>query len=140
MEQRMTVLIRLIVLSGLLVVLAAPGPVNAAGPFDGTRPFFCAISTIMECDATGQCERHVSNRQNQITFVRVDVAGQVVSASGGRKSPLKTVQHVDGELILQGGENGRGWSATVDEDSGRMAAAVVDNDHIFSLFGSCTLP
>ena len=48
--------------------------------------------------------------------------------------------HVDGELILQGGENGRGWSATINEDSGRMAAALVDNDYTFSLFGGCTVP
>src|SRR5262249_58093373 len=105
MEQRMTVLIRLIVFSALLVVLAAPGPVNAAGPFDGTRPFFCAISTIMECDATGQCERHVSNRQNQITFVRVDVAGQVGSASGGRQRPPPTGQPLGGAAIPPGGED-----------------------------------
>jgi len=140
MELRMTVLIRLIVASAVLVALVVPVPAQAAGPFDGTRPFFCAVSTIMECDAMGQCERHNTNRQNQITFVRIDVAGQVVTAGGGRKSPVKMVSHVDGELILQGGENGRGWSATVDEDSGRMAAAVVDNDVTFSLFGSCTLP
>ena len=136
----MTAWMRLIAVSAVLVVLVVPAPAQAAGPFDGTRPFFCAVSTVMECDASGQCERHISNRQNQITFIRVDVAGQVVTASGGRKSPVKMVTHVDGELILQGGENGRGWSATIDEDSGRMAAAVVDNDYTFSLFGSCTLP
>lgn len=137
----MTVWMRWIVVSAVLVALAVPAsPAQAVGPFDGTRPFFCAVSTIMECDATGRCERHVTNRENQITFIRIDVAGQVVTAGGGRKSPLKTVSHVDGELILQGGENGRGWSATIDESSGRMAAAIVDNDLTFSMFGSCALP
>ena len=70
----------------------------------------------------------------------MDLAAQVVSAEAGKKSQLKSVAHVDGELILQGSENARGWSATVDEATGRMAAAVVDNDYIFSLFGSCTIP
>jgi hypothetical protein len=63
-----------------------------------------------------------------------------MDGSATRTSQLKSVARVDGELILQGSENGRGWSATADEGTGRMAAAVVDNDHIFSLFGSCTIP
>jgi hypothetical protein len=29
---------------------------------------------------------------------------------------------------------------TIDEDTGRMAVAIVDNDYTFSLFGVCTLP
>ena len=77
---------------------------------------------------------------NSPAFIRVDVAGQMVTAEGNKRSPLRSVTHLDGELILQGGENGRGWSATIDEGSGRMAVAVVDNDYTFSLFGTCTLP
>jgi hypothetical protein len=68
------------------------------------------------------------------------VAGQTVTTGTARKSALKSVTHLDGHLILQGGENGRGWSMTIDEDTGRMAVAIVDNDYTFSLFGACTLP
>ena len=112
----------------------------AAGPFDGSRPFLCAVTTIMECGAGGQCERHLPDGVNSPSFIRIDLAAQSVSADAGKKSQLKSVAHVDGELILQGSENGRGWSATVDEGTGRMAAAVIDNDYTFSLFGSCTIP
>jgi hypothetical protein len=94
----------------------------------------------MECDAAGQCERQIPDGVNALRFVRVDVAAKAVTAGDTRTSQLKGVANVDGELILQGSENGRGWSATVDEATGRMAAAVVDNDHIFSLFGGCTIP
>jgi len=121
-------------------VVGAAGLVAAAGPFDGSRPFLCAVTGIMECSAAGQCERHLPDGANSPSFIRVDLAAQTLSADSGKKSSLKNVAHVDGELILQGSENGRGWSATVDEATGRMAAAVVDNDYTFSLFGSCTLP
>jgi len=47
---------------------------------------------------------------------------------------------VDGLLIVQGGEEGRGWSATIDEETGRMSAGVVGPDHVFAVFGACTIP
>jgi hypothetical protein len=94
----------------------------------------------VECDAAGQCERQIPDGANTLKFIRVDLAAQAVSADAGKKSQLKSVARVDGELILQGSENGRGWSATVDEATGRMAAAVIDNEFTFSIFGSCTVP
>jgi hypothetical protein len=116
-----------------------PATGSAAGPYDGTQPFYCAVSAIAECDAAGRCERHLEDGANP-TFIKVDVAGQAITAGGGRKSALKSVAHVDGALILHGSENSRGWNVTIDEQSGRMAAAIVENDYTFSLFGSCTLP
>lgn len=127
------------VVSILFGVVAAPTGLAAAGPFDGSRPFLCAVTTVMECSASGSCERQIPDEVNSPKFVRVDVAARTVSA-GDRKSQLKSVARVDGELILQGSENGRGWSATVDEETGRMAAAAVDDDYTFSMFGSCIVP
>ncbi len=73
-------------------------------------------------------------------FFKIDVGAKAVTASAGRKSTLNTAMHINGRLVVQGGENGRGWSATIDEDNGVMSAAVVDEDHTFSLFGACTTP
>jgi hypothetical protein len=125
----------------LIAALAGTaGRAAAAGPYDGSRPLLCAVTTIMECDASGQCERQIPDGVTSPRFVRVDVAAQAIVADTTRKSQIKSVARVDGELIVQGSENGRGWSATIDEQTGRMAAAVVDNDHTFSLFGGCTIP
>jgi hypothetical protein len=121
----------------MLSLLAVPA--RAAGPFDGAKPFLCAVATVMECDLSGQCERNMEEAA-KVTFIRVDVGARKVVTSAGRTSAPKSVTHLNGHLILQGSEDGRGWSATIEEASGRMAAAVVDNDHTFSLFGACTLP
>jgi hypothetical protein len=128
-----------LVFSTLVTAWAGTASLAAAGPYDGSRPFLCAVTTIMECDASGQCERQVPDGVNSPMFIRVDVAGQAISA-GAKKSQLRSASRLDGELILQGGENGRGWSATIDEETGRMAAAIVDNDYTFSLFGACIIP
>lgn len=112
----------------------------AAGPYDGSRPFLCVVATIMECAASSHCERHIADDADALTFIQVDVGGQTITAGPNKKSPIGSVTHLDGELILQGGESKRGWSVTIDEETGRMAVAIVDNDYVFSLFGTCTIP
>jgi hypothetical protein len=128
-----------LVLAGLIVAACA-GQAMAAN-FDGTKPLICAVTTIQECDA-GQCDRYAPEGTvaGAPSFIKIDVGTKVVTASFGRKSTLGTTMHLNGRLVLQGGENGRGWSATIDEDTGVMSAAVVDQDHTFSLFGACTTP
>jgi len=126
-------------LAGLMVLTGAMPALGAN--FDGSKPLICAITTVMECDA-GQCDRYApeGTPAGAPRFIKVDVASKEVTAGAGRKSTLASIAHVDGRLILHGGENGRGWSATIDEDTGEMSAAVVDKDHTFSLFGACTTP
>lgn len=63
-----------------------------------------------------------------------------LSPADSKKSEIKSVTRLDGRLILHGGENGRGWAATIAEDSGRMAAGVVADDFASTLFGTCTTP
>jgi len=123
-----------------LVVAGCAGLARAAD-FDGTKTLICAVTTIMECDA-GQCDRYAppDTPAGAPAFVKFDVGTKAVTASFGRKSTLNTTMHLNGRLVMQGGENGRGWSATIDETTGVMSAAVVDEDHTFSLFGACTIP
>lgn len=132
-----------LVLCALLLLactLALIGHAGAAGPYDGSKPLLCAVANVMECDDSGKCERHLNDdNDHSITFLRIDVGAKTVKA-GNRMATVKAASNIDGALILQGGENGRGWSATIAEDTGRMAAAIVDNDHTFSIFGGCTLP
>ncbi len=131
---------KFVVGSILMTVMAGPFGLAWAGSMDGSRPFLCAVTAIVECAASGACERHVADDPTAPSILKVDVAGQAVTTGAARKSPIKSVTRLDGQLILQGNENGRGWSATIDEDTGGMAVAIVDNDYTFSLFGACTLP
>jgi hypothetical protein len=140
MEWTMKTLTKFFVGSILSMALAGTSGLAWAGPIDGSRPFLCAVTAILECGAAGQCERHIAEDETAPAILKVDVAGQTVTTGTARKSAIKSVTRLDGQLILQGNENGRGWSATIDEDTGGMAVAIVDNDYTFSLFGACTLP
>jgi hypothetical protein len=87
----------------------------ASAARDGSAPLLCAIDTIMECDATGQCQRYTA-------------------------LPHPDFPPFPRRLILQGGENGRGWSAAISEDTGRLTAGIVADDFSFAVSGACTTP
>ena len=53
-------------------------------------------------------------------------------------TPIKTIQRMmDGTIILQGIEL-RGWSAVINEQTGKMTVTVSGDDEAFVLFGVCT--
>ena len=133
-------------LAGLVAVaLAITGttPTVAGAAFDGSAPLLCAINTIMECDDTGQCQRLTAQQHPDFpSFLRVNVSERQITDGqrSGRKTEIRSAARLDGRLILQGGENGRGWSATIAENTGRMSAGVVADDFSFAIFGACTTP
>ena len=131
--------------TGLVVlVLVIGAPIAALAALDGSTPMLCAVSTVMECDAEGKCVRITPDHHPDFpSILRVNVPQRVIVGGGGpdgRKSEIKSVTRLDGRLVLQGGENGRGWTATVAEDTGRMSAGIVTDTFAFNLFGACTTP
>ena len=130
-------------LSVALAGMALASPAVAAGKYDGSKPMLCAISAMSECTADGKCERSVPQAGNNLpTFVRVDVKGKLLTDNdpSGRKSEIKAVTVVDGQLMLQGVETGKAWSMVIASEGGTFGASVVEDDGLFALFGNCTLP
>jgi hypothetical protein len=128
-------------LVALSLAVAMPGAASAA--LDGSVPLLCAITTIMECDDTGHCQRHTTQQHPDFPpFLRINVREGMITGgdNSGRKTEIKSSTRLDGRLMLYGGENGRGWAATIAEDTGRMTAGVVASDFTFNLFGACTTP
>jgi hypothetical protein len=127
-----------------LAALSVSAPPVAWATLDGSKPLLCAVNTIMECDGTGQCHRHTAAQHPDFpSFLRINVDTKRITdgtRSGGRTTEIRSASRLDGRLILQGGENGRGWSATIAEETGKMSAGVVADDFTFALFGACTNP
>ncbi|PYO02067.1 MAG: hypothetical protein DMD91_05360 [Candidatus Rokuibacteriota bacterium] len=127
----------LFVLASGLVASAAPA---AAQSYDGSKPLLCAMMTLWECDGSGgQCDRRPVESKDLPTFVIVDAVKRTLTGMPDeRRTEIKSATQVDGRLVLQGGDSGRGWSATIAQSTGKMAIAVVDHDVTFSVFGACT--
>lgn len=132
--------------ASLCVVAACLGlvwPAGAAGKYDGSAPLLCAVTAISECTANGKCEPSTPQEGNNLpTFLRADVKTRLLTTAddSGRKTEIKIANMVDGQLVLQGAENGKAWNMVIQSDTGRWGGSVVEDDGLFALFGACTLP
>src|SRR5215470_954469 len=122
-----------------LVLHAAPRDAAAAGAYDGSRPMLCVPITINECRSSGECRRVTADSINLPQFLKVDVTAQKVhSEETSRASPIRNVEHLNGRLIVQGGQDGRGWTLAISEQTGKMSATISSDGEGFVVFGACT--
>jgi hypothetical protein len=132
--------------AGLSLALGFPAlvsPAAAAGKYDGAKPMLCAVTAMSECTADGKCERSAPHAGNNLPpFLRVDVKGRVLTDNqgSGRKTEIKSSSVVNGQLMLQGVENGKAWSMVISSEGGRWGGSIVEDDGLFAVFGNCTLP
>jgi hypothetical protein len=135
----------LLTIVGAAALCAAAYPAAAAGKlrYDGSKPLVCASFVVHECALNQMCEARTPEAVGLPSLVKVDAGAKrihdLVSAKP-RESAIKAVSHVDGEMVLDGGENGRGWVMTINEETGRMTAAVASDGAGFLVFGQCALP
>ncbi len=119
----------------------APHGVEAAGKYDGSVPMLCVPAVVTECGADGDCKRGTAASVNLPQFLKVDLKAMKVHAEGtGRESPIRNLERMNGTIIIQGGQNGRGWTMTISEETGRMSSTISSEGEGFIIFGACTLP
>ena len=132
--------ILLFMILGLAVSSAA-----AAADFDGSRNLLCVATDATQCEGAGDCGRVAVEEINLPRFVNVEFKQKRLRGTmlGGEEhtTAIQNVQTpADGRTILQGAENGRGWSMTIDPITGDMSVAIAGDDIGFILFGVCTVP
>src|SRR6266498_21084 len=124
-RDRTKIFARVGVLLAVIGTCVAPSGAVAAGKYDGSAPLLCVPITVTECGADGECKRVTADSVNLPQFLKVDVQAQKVhSEETGRASPFRNVEHINGRMILQGGQDGRGWTMTVSEETGKMSATI----------------
>ena len=137
MEIRSRMVIGLLSLAVMVVPFGA-----VAADFDGSRPLIMAIIDVIECHPGGACETVTPQEARLPRFLEIDVDKKEISEIGDakeeRRTMIQSVTQAEGVLILQGAQNGRGWSITITEASGEAVATVSDPVSGFVLFGACT--
>lgn len=129
----------------LAAVLAAIGCAGAnAEAIDGKKPLICASFVAVSCGTDGECSSGTAQNAGLPEFFRVDLAGAAVRAARTDGSSLVTkierTNADDNQIVVQGSEAGRAWSATLDKSNGRMVLTVSGDREAFAVFGSCTAP
>jgi len=128
---------------GFMAVSALSMRADAAGRYDGSTPMICAALAVAECDADGQCQRRHPERVNFPPLFRIDVKAMKMrnlEAEKGRESTIRSVDHANGRMTLSGADGERGWTALINETTGRMSAAITGDGEGFVIFGQCALP
>jgi hypothetical protein len=117
-------------------------PVQAlAGDFDGSKPLLCAIIEIYDCGAEGECEKATPGEVDAPRFFKIDFKQKKISGTletgQHRTTQIMEMERVDGKLILQGVDQGTGWSAVITEANGRVALSGTGDQVVFAVFGAC---
>ena len=120
-----------------------PQQAGAAGKYDGSVPMICTALMVTECGADGGCQYRTAANVNLPALFSVDAKAMKVrnlEVEKGRESPIKTVLHANGTMLLQGADGDRGWTVVIHEENGKMSGTVSAHDEGFVIFGQCALP
>jgi hypothetical protein len=114
-----------------------------AADFDGTKPFVCSLIHVVVCDRTGEVEKETAEGINLPQFFSIEVGKKMVTAKTspdeGRQSPIDTVRHENGTLILEGVQLGKPWHAVINEETGKATITSTTESTAFVVFAACTL-
>ncbi|NOR24775.1 MAG: hypothetical protein GQ542_10360 [Desulforhopalus sp.] len=99
------------------------------------------MTKAIECDSDGDCVISSAEKINIPQFIKIDLIGKTMADGSVKDSPKKTairsMVRENGEIIMQGSENGRGFTMVVDEQSGKFSATISEDSFGFILFGAC---
>lgn len=132
--------LKLLILT-MLLICVMPLLVSA-GNFDGSVPLLCATVETFECGENGDCQQGTAQSINIPQFLRINFKTKTISGNrvGGEERTTKIDNMVKNEarLILQGTQEGMGWSMLIMESTGKMTITASDVQVGFVVFGACT--
>ena len=132
--------------SRTLLTACAMAISGSATALDTSEPFLCAVAQVTEClDGLG-CETVLPEMVGAPTFIWVYLKKNRIRTNQNEDgSRIANRTEIDGRHILQGAEDGdpeaidgAGWTLSIEDSTGRFAAAVAIQQATLSMFGSCT--
>ncbi len=119
----------------LLAPLAA-----AAQATDWPASVVCSLGDVTICTAAGCHEAPIDTLEIP-SLIRLDLKEGVIHAVTpddlGRRSSFKVIEASETRIVMQGFENGRAFSAVLDEP-GTLAISASTDGTTFSVFARCT--
>jgi len=126
------------------IAALAISPASATSVIDGKAKLICSVTDVVACVEASHCIQGQARGFDLPQFIAIDFADkQIHSIKEGGKgaiSPIKNQQETRNQLVLQGIENGHGWTLSVDRKHGRMTVGTTGEDASYILFGACIAP
>jgi len=115
---------------------------DAKSALDGSSDLTCAAFEVVGCTDADNCTSGSARKFDLPEFMEVRFKKKVIHITydGGDKqaeSPINNSEINGSQLVLQGVENGHGWTMAVNTDNGRMSIAAVSDELTFTIFGAC---
>jgi hypothetical protein len=106
---------------------------------DATKPLRCALAEAAECDELAECSDVTLEQIELPGEWRIDFAAkQLVSTDGQRTSPIHAVEALAAVVVLQGHQQGRGWTMVLERATGHLSATIATVEGAFVLAGGCS--
>jgi hypothetical protein len=133
-----------------LLMLISISPAGA-GDFGKADRLICAVVDVLECLPAAGCEETTAKEINLPQFFKINIKKKHIKGirAGGTEAetPISSLQHLDGKLILQGAQDGQkdvrdgvGWTLAIMENTGEMVMTASGDMVGFVVFGACTYP
>jgi hypothetical protein len=124
-----------------IAALFLPVGGSAAG-LDGKSNLVCAAIDVIACTNGPGCREGSADSFDFPQFMFVDFEKQQIHGTDETGinivSPIRNSDITEQQIILQGTENHRGWSATIDKTNGKMIVTSSGSGVSFMVFGACT--
>ncbi len=124
-----------------MCVAAAPA---WAATFDGSTEVICAFMHAIECTSEGNCSQGDADDVSIADFIRIDFKKKRMllldEERRGETTAINRIEKLEDRLILQGIEAGRGWSLSINQETGDFVFTVSGRGSGFVVFGECTKP
>lgn len=102
----------------------------------------CVPGTISHCVADIGCNSEPPENESIPEFIEVDLKRKTLATTKasreGRSSPIGNIAWQDGDIFLQGVENGRSYSMVISENTGNLTLVVAADGETAAMFGDCT--
>ena len=129
------------ILSLLVILIVSFGASRVAlAKFDGSVPLLCVPVQVVDCEFGGKCFTGTAEDVNLPQFFKVDFQQKLLSAidDASRTTKVTYTERDNGRLLMHGGQNGRGWTILISEETGKLSATISDEGVGFVVFGACT--
>jgi hypothetical protein len=118
------------------------GNIVSAKMLDQSSILVCSAIDIIGCTTGLKCSEGNAQSFDLPNFMFINFAKKSVHAKNQNgdeyTSPIKNFEITKSQLILQGVENHRGWSAAINRETGNISISSVGDDVSIMVFGACT--
>ena len=128
--------------TSLALFSLALSPLLFAENVQDSNRIVCATATAVLCVENGDCFRVMPDEIDLPRFILVDTKKRTLSTTKLSKRPRNTeverLTRDDGRILMQGIEQGRAYSLSIEEDIGLLTGVMAKDGVTLSVFGDCT--